>query len=252
LARLFIIPLFSLALLCCKSAFAERLIVPIDDKFQPPLVMHEDSFYSGIYFDLYEEILVRAGIQPEFLAMPKIRSRVMFEQGELLVACCGNPAWRKRPKEQEVQIFSDPFYHSKDVFIFPKSKGITKITDLTQLNDKKVAVKRGYGYRGEEAFGERVELNSESDLINFVALGRADIGIVNEDVVRNWMQYHGNKVLIGDFHDIATLHLRVHKTRRELLPKINLAIQSILQDGTLEKIRAKYLNSESANKLSLN
>ena len=221
------------------SVRAEKLIIPIHERHQPPLVLFNNGEFSGIYTDLFREILLRAGLEPEFEATPKMRARILFEEGMSVVSCCDNPAWRKRPKEQQVQMFSESFYTTRDVFIFPQGKKFP-IDSLAQLSDKQVAVIRGYGYQGSEWFGERINLGSESELLLFVSLGRADVGIVNDDVARYWLKENAQLIEFGEYHDVATLHIRVHRSRMELLLAINKAITEIIADGTRDKIVQRY------------
>lgn len=222
----------------CSFSQAERLTIPIYQR-HAPLMFFDGREFSGIYIDLFREILVRAGIEPVFEITPKMRSRILFEEGVSVVSCCDNPAWRKRPKEQQVQMFSESFYTTRDVFIFPKGKKF-KIDSLAQLSDKQVAVIRGYGYQGAEWFGERVDIGSESELLLFVSLGRADVGIVNEDVAKYWLKGQAGSIEFGEYHDVATLHIRVHRTRMELLLMINKAITELTADGTRDNIIKSY------------
>lgn len=228
-----------LSLPAFSMADSKVLRLPVHDAHQPPLVILDENRRSGIYLDLYREILTRAGLKFEFFSVPKKRLRIMFEKGETFLTCCDNPAWRTRPLEQQVQLFSDPFYRTRDVFIFPPKQKF-EVKNLSVLASKKVAVIRGYGYRGEEWFGERLDLGRESELLAFVALGRADLGIINEDLAKAWLLENTGKLSLGDYHDIATLHVRVHRERQDLLPRINSAIDSMVQDGTRKRILSSY------------
>ena len=102
--------------------YAEKLVIPIYERHQPPLVLFKEHEFSGIYIDLFKEILLRAGIEPVFEATPKMRARILFEEGLSVLSCCDNPAWRERPKEQQVQMFSESFYTTRDIFVFPKGE----------------------------------------------------------------------------------------------------------------------------------
>lgn len=224
------------------NSFAERLLVPINDQSQPPLMLVENENYGGIYIELFREILETANIQYEFIKVPKVRARVMFENGEVVLSCCGNPDWRKGAKEREVQLFSKTIYHTRDVYVFPKGKRFD-IPDVAALHNKMVALKRGYGYKKQREFGKTMRLRTQTDLIAFVARERADVGIVNEDIARHWMLTNGNQIEIGKAHDIADLMIRVHKKRGDLLPRINKAIEQVISSGKRDKIANKYLNN---------
>ena len=88
--------------------------------------------------------------------------------------------------------------------MFPKGAGFL-IDDLSKLSDKRVATLHGYGYRGAEWFGDRIDHHAESNLLSFVALGRADVGIVNQDVAKYWSKDNPNLIDFGSEHDYAPL-----------------------------------------------
>ena len=224
-----------------SNSFADKLSVPINEQSQPPLMLVEHEPFSGIYIDLFRLTLETAGIQYEFIKVPKIRARVMFENGEVVLSCCGNPNWRTRAKEQQVQLFSNSFYSTKDVYIFPSDKSF-EIKSVSSLSDKLVALKRGYNYRGEKRFGKKAHLSTQSALLEFVAKGRADVGIINEDIARHWLTSNKNQIILGPAHDVADLHIRVHKKRADLLPRINHAIKQLIKSGQRDKIVNSYLS----------
>jgi len=247
LRYLLILPMFIIG---THSLCAEVQVIPVYERHQAPLVLFNNNEFSGIYIDLFREILLRAGIEPVFRATPKKRVRILFEEGISVLSCCDNPAWRKRPKEQQVQMFSEAFYTTRDIFIFPEGKKF-EIDNLAQLSTKKVAVIRGYGYQGSEWFGERIDIGSESELLLFMSLGRADVGIVNEDVARVWLAGRKAKIEFGSYHDIATLHIRVHRNRMDLLLKINKAISEMIADGTRDTILKYYLPGYEYKKMTM-
>jgi ABC-type amino acid transport substrate-binding protein len=224
---------------------AEEITVPIYDQERAPLSMQIDGEPRGIYTDLFREILRLADIQPTLVPIPPMRRRVGFETQLYEISCCANPAWRQRPREQEIQLFSQQFYWTKDVFVFPKGKSFT-LNNLSLLADKRVAVVRGFDYRGSEHFGERINYNNEVTLIRALALGRADVGIVNEDILSASPQRA--HVDVGPIHDEASLHIRIHRSREDLVDPINNAIERIIQNGKRDQIVKGYLNQEGSTR----
>ncbi|EAR62500.1 hypothetical protein MED92_05263 [Oceanospirillum sp. MED92] len=220
---------------------AEAIKVPIYDQPRPPLALLIKGEARGIYPDLFRAVLIEAGLTPELIPVPPMRRRVDFETNQYSLSCCANPAWRKRPKEQEIQIFSKPFYWTKDVFIFPQEQAFT-IDKLSSLSNKRVATIRGFDYRGEAYFGERLNYHNEQALIRAVALGRADVGIVNEDILLASEEVA--QVEQGPVHDQASLHIRIHRKRIDLVEPINQAIERIITSGELDQIVRSYLSKD--------
>ncbi len=229
-----------LAFLLSEASTAESLVVPLGISHQPPLSILSQDQITGIYPELLSAVLRRANLKHTLVGVPKMRSRIMFEQGGAVISFPDNPAWRTRPLEQSVQLFSLPVYATRDLFVFPKGRRF-EVQSLSDLGDKTVATVRGYGYRGSEWFGIRENLLSEDQLLTFIAAGRADVGIVNEDVLQHWLSRHPNAVDIGTIHDYSTLHIRVHRSRQELLGPINQAIEHLISSGERDQILAHFL-----------
>lgn len=230
---------------CIPAAAREALSVPVYDQSRPPLVLVENTHFSGIYLDLFLEILQGAGIEPTFVPVPKQRARIMFERGETLFSCCDNPAWRQRPEELAAQLFSEAFYWTNDLFIFPPGKSFPT-DDITILTQKSVGVIRGYGYRSSELFGTRTDIDSEASLLQFLARGRADVGIVNAEIVQWWLAIYPGAIETGSCHDHASLHVRVHRSRADLLAPINRSIAALIQSGRRQEILNRYLPANSS------
>lgn len=226
---------------------AEPMIIPVYDQQRPPLVIIENSKFSGIYIDLFSEILTGAGIEFTFIPIPKQRARIMFERGEAMLSCCDNPAWRTRDDELKVQLFSDAMHYTHDLYVFPRGK-VFDTEDLNALRTRHIVLVRGYGYRASEYFGTRFDLESESKILEFLSLGRADVAIINEDVLHNWMLAHPDTVVAGKCHDNASLHIRVHRQRSDLLEPINQSIKRLIKSGKREDILKKYLGPETDTK----
>lgn len=222
---------------------AEEITVPIYDQERAPLSMQIDGVPRGIYTDLFREILIMADLQPTLVPIPPMRRRVGFETQLYEISCCANPAWRQRPREQEIQLFSQQFYWNKDVFVFPKGKSFT-LNNLSLLADKRVGVVRGFDYRGSEHFGGRINYNNEATLIRALGLGRVDVGIVNEDILAASPQLA--QVDVGPTHDETSLHIRIHRNREDLVGPINNAIEKIIQNGKRDQIVKSYLNREGS------
>lgn len=204
----------------------------------------ENAHFSGIYIDLFREVLNGAGIQFTLIPIPKQRARIMFERGEAMLSCCDNPSWRMRDEELKVQLFSDALHDTHDLYVFPKGKAF----DTKDLRMRHIALVRGYGYRASEYFGTRFDLESESKVLEFLSLGRADVAIINENVLQNWMLTHPNSVVPGKCHDNASLHIRVHRQRSDLLEPINQSIKRMIESGKREEILRKYLGAEADTK----
>ncbi|GEM_PF-1787117 len=242
----FALPILALIVITVLTTFspavAEPLQVPFHDTTKAPLVINNDGKLSGIYPDIFRAVMKQAGIEVKLTPTPKLRVRRYFETGQAVLSCCDNPAWRQRPLEHSVQLFSRPFYITRDIFVF-RPHNARPIEDLKDLANLTVAVIRGYGYQGEEWFGERTDFIDETAVMQAVAFGRTDVGIVNQDVALHWMGQNPGKIETGNLHDSASLHIRIHRSRADLLKPINKAILDIIEDGTRDRIIERYIKN---------
>ena len=217
--------------------------INVPDETRMPMFLIEKNNYSGIYLDVFKKVLENAKIDYKFEPLPMQRRRKFFEEGKSYIDCCPSPNWRKSDAEAAVQLFSDPLFNSDDLYIFPKGKAF-KVPNIDILGQKKVAIIRGYGYKGMAIFKDKaMQLNSEDELIGFIEKGRADVGIVNGFVLNYWLKTHPNTQLdVGEIHESTSLHIRIHKAKKELLPSINQAITKLKGSGEIDQILKKYMS----------
>lgn len=237
--------LIALLTLCASGGFARAgdvLKVPIYDTTRAPLVIVQDGGVTGIYPEMFREILNRAGINFQFVPAPAMRRRVLFENGEYLLSCCGNPAWRNRPLETAVQLFSDQFFVSRDVFVFPRG-GRFAINSMQDLADKSVGTVLGFDYQGSEWFGTRLDFKNEVNVLRRLSEGGLDVAIVNREVFKAFGQ--ADRLEEGPIHDEASLHIRIHRSRADLLPAINSAIADFIRDGTRDAIHHRFIENSA-------
>jgi len=219
---------------------SDVLSVPYYDHSRPPLVISTES-HTGIYTELFTAVLKHAGIDYELHPVPPLRKRAMFEDGEMAVSCCSNPAWRNREQEIAVQLFSLPIYESADHFIFKRAQPFT-IQTPSDLKNRVVGTVRGFTYPGSEFFGTDVKVQTEEVLLEMLHLGRVDLAIVNKDVAAYYIKKNGLDLVIGPVHDKHTLHIRVHRSYDFLLPKINDAISHVITSGQRDTIIRRHLD----------
>lgn len=213
---------------CFNSFSAEVLKIPFYAEQLPPLVLIEKGEYTGgIYHDFFSKILSRAKIKYSFYPLPKSRLRQNFWEGQSVLTCCDNPAWRTFPKEIEVQKFSKPFMLLKDVIVVRKDAHI----DLRKMSNIHFALKRGFSYKGDSLFKKISYLNDMASILQFVELKRADAAIVNEYVFREYARNNKTSLIIAKDFSADTIHIRVHSKREDLLLKINKAIVELKQEG---------------------
>jgi len=194
---------------------------------------------DSIEFDkLYEAILAEAGIDYEVLLVPTARKRRMFVEGKIVIDCCAAVAWRKRPEEIAVQLHSKVFLHSAEHYFFHRDSD-ADIKTIQDLKRHRLAIVRGFTYKHEQTFGETLKTTSIDEMMTVVALGRAQVGIINPYDFQRRLAKTPRPLRLGIQHEASPLTIRVHKKKANLLPRINAAIDRFLADGTIEKMQSR-------------
>lgn len=201
---------------------------------------------------LYEAILQDAGISYDMKVLPTNRKRRMFVEGEILIDCCTAKSWRNRPEEIAVQLNSREFIRSAEHYFFHRDRD-AEIKSIEDLKRFSIAVVRGYVYRQEQFFGPRVAVADIAEMMRIVAAKRADIGIINPYDFRRRIKNTGLPLRMGGEHEASNLVIRVHKSRPDLLARINKVIDSYLAEdriikqlGPIEGVRADLIRAGRA------
>jgi len=197
----------------------------------PLIVGFTDAFAVE---DLWSAIIKEAGITVERLegSISAARRRRMFLDGLIMLDCCMIPAWRNTDEENAAQIWSDVFYQSEEVFIFPRGK-IVPITQSEDLRALRVAVIRGFTYKREAFFGVPIPAVDVEGILSLLEAGRAQVAIVSKADFQARMEAQPRALEIGAVESSNGLRIRVHKTRADLLPRINAAIAKLKIQGVL-------------------
>jgi len=122
-----------------------------------------------------------------------------------------------------------------------------EITDLTQLQDKTVAVNRGTVYdswaRGlEQKIGWKIEsFGTSADAAQAVLTGRADAQI-NGDTSAAWSAKQNSQLKTSYLYSTGLVYsVAIRKDNTEMRAQLENAIECLKQDGTIAKIHEKWL-----------
>jgi len=184
---------------------------------------------------VWQAILKEAAIPYKIIDVQEGRRRRMFVDGQITLECCFAPEWRMRKDEQLTQLFSDPFHTSEIRYVFRTGQSIP-VPSPTHLKDLRFAVVRDFSYMFEEYFGETIIANSPAEALRLVALGRAHLTEAAKVFFDFEMAKNPRPLELGDIADYKMLHVRVHVSRADLLPKLNAAIAAMKKTGRIRKL----------------
>jgi polar amino acid transport system substrate-binding protein len=236
----FICCLIGLEIIVISPVYAETLRVGF--RPYPPLMIEESK--TGIYYDIFNRISAITGISFAIIFAPNARHKADFEQNIIDIEAGINPDWRKTSKVPS--LYTTSFSKVEDIILF-RPENYKRVDSPIDLTGEQVGIVRGYIYpRFTSSFKnndiERIDLKDGPSLLKFFAAGRIDYIFINKKVVEYWMlnnpDYH--RFEIGDVISSTDVMLRVHPSKKHLLPQLNAAIEELVSTGEIERIYAQY------------
>lgn len=141
--------------------------------------------------------------------------------------------------------FSTPYYTATQVMIVPEDSKIEKATDM---EGKTIAVIEGYtGQTCVEELGYEFEsFKKGTDALLELMNGKCDVVVIDSATAENYMADNEGLKVVEDEEAFASEEyaIAVAKGNDELLDKINEAIDTMLEDGTISEIAAEYMDAD--------
>ncbi len=184
---------------------------------------------------VWHGILNEAGLNTIVVAAQQGRRRRLFVDGFILLDCCAVPAFRDRAEEQAIQLFSDSFYEAREHYVFRRGETVP-ITDPEQLRNYSFAGVRGFEYSFSNYLSTRIDGRSVDDVLILIHKGRANLGTINDRDFAKLMAENPHDVELGEIIFTSDLRIRLHKSRSDLLPRINAEIERLNADNRLKKM----------------
>lgn len=217
------------------AAAADIIVFVAPDGWAPYFTGEAEN--AGIAVDLLAELGQRTGLSMRVRYIPLKRGQELLRQGtevnaEMLVAA----EWRRFMGDSVV--FSDPIMTGTEVIIFPPGKGFPVADIATDLRGLRGAFVLGqshpdYGYIREDS-------PSDETVVRKVAAGRTAFGVEELNVAAYFAVKNNLRLDFGPIWSKYDYRLELHRSKADLLPRINAAIAQIKADGTVERTIARY------------
>lgn len=153
-------------------------------------------------------------------------------------------------ERQKIYDFTEPYFEAKQVILVPSA---SQVKTLKDLEGKKIGVQSST--TGEQvvqkAFGNTYPGLKRYDVISSAVedlkLGRIDAVVVDEAVNAEYLKKLGKsqfKTVQDPSMPSESYGMIVKKGNRELLNQLNAGLKKIKQNGTYDKIYAKYFGDK--------
>lgn len=222
---------------------AGKIVAGLDDAYPPMGFRNDKGELVGFDIDMAKEISKRIGV--EIVWQPTEWSTVVASllSKKFDVIISGMNMW---PERQEVVNFAGPYGIAAQV-ILVKTENNDKIETLEDLKDKVIGTQ--LGSTGEKECREAGFTDKNMKLYDkfpqaFIDLdnGRIEAVVIDGFTANEWIKTGKYKKVGKDVgaDKGATIGIAVRKEDKELKAKLDEAIQSMLEDGTLTKISKKW------------
>jgi polar amino acid transport system substrate-binding protein len=225
---------------------AEKITVATDATFPPFETVDESTKdLTGFDIDLMNDIAKEAGMEIDWVNTPfdSAIAGVSECQYDMAIAAITITDERKA-----TMLFSDPYVDAGQIVVIRKDE--TGITGKDDLAGKTVAAQ--LGTTGEIEAQAIADVNYKPydtydlamlDLIN----GQVDAVIADKPTAEAFIGQHADELTTaGDTFTDEKYGVAFCKTKTDLQSKVNKALDTLIQNGTVDQLKTKYLASTSA------
>lgn len=232
----------SVLLFGCKKdgASGDMLTVGTNAEF-PPFEYIEQGKIVGFDVELLNEVSKLIGKKVEFKNMAFDSLLIAMQTGKINCIISGMTATDERRKHVN---FSTPYFVSKQAVIVPIGSDIKQFEDL---KGKKIGVV--IGYTGDMVVTDMYK--DTSSITRYEATGQAIMALTAGKVDATVLDMEPAKEYVANNEGIMVLDtalaeeeysIALPKDNTALLDEINKALNTLKENGTYDKIYAKYFN----------
>lgn len=236
LFKLFMLSLLIVLTAACGASKTEKVYVIGTNAEYPPFEYLEDGKVCGLDADIIAAIAQKLNIQYKWSntnfdgLIPALQTKKM----DAVIA-----GMSITPERAKAVNFSIPYLSSNIAFIANKSKPINGIEDLENKN---------YGAElgtTKEAAARKIKgatvtpFSSNTGALVALKSGKIDGIVLDESVAVKFVENNPELMLVGALEGEPKA-IAFNKDDTELMEKFNKALQELIDDGTIQKLREKY------------
>ncbi|MBU2879014.1 MULTISPECIES: substrate-binding periplasmic protein [Aliiglaciecola] len=196
-----------------------------------------DDANPGIFAEVIDLILEKAGYSYEFYYYPPKRAAKVFEENQLDIDFM-SPSWFKNGDMGDEYVQSIMIFELTEYNV-TLQENAEKYADPHAIYDKHVGTIAGYSYFDDDMF-TRIDFSTEDGLIRGLKRGRFEVAILENLTARHWAKKHNVKISLASVHSHGDIVLRLRRELSHLLPNLNAAIRALKQEGEIDNILRKH------------
>lgn len=223
-----------------SSKESDTLVMATNAEF-PPYEFHDGDDIVGIDAEFAAAIAEKLGkeLKIEDMAFDSIIPAV--QGGKADFGAAGMTVTDERKTQVD---FSDTYYTGRQVIIVAEGSDIATPDDL---EGKKIGVQLGTTgdiYVSDDYGDENVErFNKGFEAVQSLLQGKIDAVVIDDQPAKSYVtENEGLQILDTEY--VEEEYALCFKKDSELVEKVNDAIKELKEDGTFDKIVAKYITAE--------
>lgn len=220
------------------SAFAKQVVLVGTNAEFAPFEYLEKNEIVGFDIDLLNAISKETGIEFKIkdMAFDGLLPALQTKKVDLVIA-----GMTATPEREKTVLFSKPYFTAKQVIITKKNNNTLKSFD--DLSGKKVGVM--LGFTGDtvvsEIKGAKVErFNAAYAAIMALNQGKIDAIVLDSEPAKKYIANSKDLIIADVPAEEEDYAIAVRKTDKDLIEKINAAVDSLKANGEYDKILKKY------------
>lgn len=228
--------------LLAKVKSTGTLTIGTEGTYAPFTFHDKTNQLTGFDVDLAKEVANRIGVKPDFIETPwdGMFAGLNANRFDMIANEVGI-----RPDRQQKYDFSDPYITSKAVLIVKNTN--TTIHAFSDVKGKKLAqsLTSNYADMAKQDGASVVADQGFNDSMQLLLSGRVD-GTINDKMSFLDFKKHNPNApvkIAAEAPDAAQSAFMFRKGSTTLVQAVNKALQSMIQDGTYEKISDKWFGT---------
>lgn len=227
-----------------KEAAGGKLVMATNAEF-PPYEFHDGDKIVGIDAEIAQAIADELGMELEIedIAFDSIIPEIVSGKADMALAGMTVTEDRKASVD-----FSDTYATASQMIIVKEDSEIAGPDDL-----KGVTVGVQLGTTGDiyvsdlEADGTTVErYNKGFEAVQALSQGKIDAVVIDGEPAKTFVSETEGLKILDEAFTVEEYAIAVKKGNTELLDKVNGALETLKDNGTLDEIVAKYIKAEQS------
>lgn len=221
-----------------SDAAGGTLVMATNAEF-PPYEYYEGENVVGIDADIAAAVADKLGMELKIEDMAFDSIVPAVQSGKADIGAAGMTITEDRATQVD---FSDSYYTGVQVIIVTDDSDITEPDDL---KGKKIGVQQGTTgdiYSTDDFGDDNVErFNKGMEAVQALQQGKIDAVIIDNQPAKTFVEENEGLKILETSYVEEDYALAIKKGNDDLVKKVNDAIKELKEDGTFDKIVAKYI-----------